>query len=112
MPEAALHESLRQFECNARTTKRFARIFATWLIWIQHSQRGRRAVLAREMVIGDNEVHAEAIRSLGGGEGTNAGVHADDEMNACGGGAFDYVSTKIVAFFDSMGNVKVGRTAA
>ena len=110
--EAALHESLRQFEGNARAAQRFAGIFATWLIRIQHRQRGRHAVLAWEVVVGDDEVHAEAMRGLGGGEGTNAGVHADDEMNACGRGAFDHVAAKVVAFFDSMGNVEVSRAAA
>src|SRR5580692_2444714 len=112
MSEAALHERLRQFECNACAAQRFAGIFATWLIRIQHRERGGHAVLAREVVVGDDEVHAEAMRGFGGGEGSNAGINADDEMNACGGGALDHVAAKIVALFDSMGNVEVSRTAA
>jgi hypothetical protein len=64
------------------------------------------------VVVGDDEVHAQALRGVGGGEGTNAGVNADDEMNARRGGTFDHVAAKIVAFFYSMGNVEVGGTAA
>ncbi len=63
-------------------------------------------------MVGDNEVHAEVVCGLSSREGANACVHADDQPNASGGGALDYVAAKIVAFLNSVRNVKVRGAAA
>ena len=63
------------------------------------------------MVIGNDEVNAEAMRGLGGGEGANAGVNADDEMNSGGGGALNHIAAEIITFLDAVRHVEVGGAA-
>ena len=50
--------------------------------------------------------------SLGGGEGANAGVDADDEADACGGGLLDDLVAHAVAFADAVRHVELDLAAA
>ena len=79
---------------------------------IQHRQRGRYAVVFGQVMVGDDQVHTETLRGFGGGEGANAGVHADDERHSGGGGALDHVVLHAVAFADAVRHVEVGAAAA
>ena len=58
-----------------------------------------------EMVVGDDEVEAEELRFVGCGKGADAGVDADDEADACGGGLSEDAGLHAVAFADAMRDV-------
>ena len=70
------------------------------------------AVRSGQVMIGDDEIDAEAPRGLRRGKGANAHVDADDEANACGCGAFDYIVAQVVALANAMRDVEVGGAAA
>src|SRR5579872_4113463 len=52
------------------------------------------------------------MRGLGGGEGADAHIDADDEANACLGRALDYVVAHVVAFANAVRNVEIGGASA
>ena len=89
-----------------------AGIIASVLIWIHNDQRLRDAVRPRQVVVGDDQVDSNAPRSFGGGEGANAGVDADDEPHAVGGGALDHLVAHAIAFADAVRYVKLSRSPA
>src|SRR5450432_596810 len=70
------------------------------------------SVLARNVVVGNDQINAKPARGFRSGESPDAGVHTDNEANACGCGGFDDIATKIVSLMNSMRNVKVGSAAA
>ena len=82
------------------------------MIWINHGQRLRNAVQPRQVMVGDDQVHSGAPRGFGGGKGADAGVHADDQPHAVGGGALDHLVAHAIAFADAVRHVKVSRPAA
>ena len=86
----------------------FARVFAAELIGIQHGERGGHAFLPGKMVVGNDEVDAQPFGRLGGGEGADPGIDADDQAHARGGGALDHVVLHAVAFADAVRDVEVG----
>ena len=66
----------------------------------------------RQVMIGDDQVDANAPRGLGRLKGADAGVHADDHFYARRRGPFDDIIFDSVAFFDPVGDVEVSRAAA
>ena len=70
---------MRQLERNSRTAKVFARIITARLIGIQHGKRARHAICSRQVVIGDNQVHAQSPSRLRCIESANSGIDTDDE---------------------------------
>ena len=62
-------------------------------------------------MIGDDKVHAEAVRRFRGPERADAHVHADDQTNSRGRGSFDHVIAHVIAFADAVRNVEVGSAA-
>ena len=58
-----------------------------------------------EVVVGDDEVEAEGFGLVGGGEGADAGVDADDEADAGGCGVGEDSGLHAVAFADAVGDV-------
>ena len=65
-----------------------------------------------QVVVGDDEVDAQALRGFSGGKGADAGVHADDEPNATLGGLLDDLVAHAVAFADAVRHVVVDLSAA
>ncbi len=100
------------FERYAGSAELFVGILASRLIGIDDRQRAGNAVGSRQVMVGDDQVDAEALRGFGGGEGADAHVDADDEANACGCGAFDHIVAQIVAFANAVRHVKIGGASA
>ena len=57
------------------------------------------------MVVGDDEVKAETRGLLAGAEGPDAGIDADDEADAFGGGELEAGVGDTVALADAVGDV-------
>ena len=110
--EAALHQSLRQFESHARAAELLVGIFASRLIGIDDGQRLGHAIGTGQVMVGDDQIDAQALRRFRGREGADAHVDADDQANAGGGGALDHVVAHVVAFANAVRHVEVGRAAA
>ena len=110
-PSGALQQCLRQLEGHARAAQEFAGIAAIGLVGIQHRQRPRNAFARHQMVVGDDQVHPRALGGLGGGKGTDAGVHADDQPDSVGGGALDHLVAHAVAFQQPVWHVEVAAAA-
>ena len=88
-------------------------IFASGLVGIQNGQCLRNAfVRFGQMMVGDDEIHANAFGCVGGGEGANAGVDGDDQANPGFGGALDHVVLHAVALFDPVRDVELRGAAA
>jgi hypothetical protein len=104
-----LHQSLRQLERHARAAQILAGIIASILIWINNDQRLRNAVHPRQMMVGDDQVYSGTPRRFGGRERADAGIHADDQPHAVGGGALDHFVAHAIAFADAMRHMKVSR---
>jgi len=67
---------------------------------------GADGVDFRQVVVGDDKVEAERLGGAGGGEGTDAGVDADNEADAFGGGGFEDLVAHAVAFFEAVRDVE------
>ena len=77
------------------------------MIGIEDGERdGECVVGGRQMVIGDDEVEAEAARGFSFSEGAHAGVDGDDEADAFGVGGFKDAGLHAVAVAQAMGDVK------
>ena len=63
-------------------------------------------------MVGDDEINAATRGGFGGGEGANAGIDADDEVDATRGGLLDDLVAHAVAFADAMRHVIFGLAAA
>ncbi len=61
-------------------------ILATGLVGIDDGNGLGDALRLRQVMVGDDEIDATALGCLGGGEGADAGVNADDEADAAGRG--------------------------
>ncbi len=105
-------QALRQLESHARAAQRFAGIVAARLIGIHYRQSLGHAIGAGQMVIGDDQVHAQALRCFRRGKGANAHVHADDQPDAGGRGALDDVVAHVVAVANAVRDMEVGGAAA
>jgi len=64
------------------------------------------------VMIRDDEVDSGAACGLGGSEGADAGVDADDEANTIGGSALDDIFAQVVALADAMRDMEIGSAAA
>ena len=103
----AFQQCLRQLECDGRAAQGFFRISAAVLIGIEDRERdGNRVVDTRKMMIGDDEVEPEALRSLSFGEGAHAGIDGDDESHAVGVCSFEHGRLQAVAFAQPMRHMK------
>ena len=90
----------------------FFRISAAGLVGIEDGERiGKGVMRIGKMVVGDDEVEAEAARGLSFSEGAHAGVDGDDKADAFGVGCFKDARLHAVAFAQAMGNVKAGDAA-
>ena len=67
---------------------------------------GRVSCASGKMVIGDDEVEAEAARGFSFSEGAHAGVDGDDDANAVGVGRFKHARLHAVAVAEAMRDVK------
>ena len=72
---------------------------------------GRASSARVQMVVGDDEVEAEAARGFSFSEGAHAGVDGDDEADTVGVSRFKNARLHAVAFAEAMGDVKAGFTA-
>ena len=64
----------------------------------------------RQMVVGDDEVEAEAARGFSFSEGAHAGVDRDDDADTVGVSRFKDARLHAVAVTEAMGNVKADVT--
>ena len=96
---------MRDFECHASTAQRLAGVVTTLLIRIHNRQSSRYPVRLRQVVIGDDEIDAPAVRCFASRECPNTGVHADDDANAAVGRLLDHLIAHPVAFTDAMRHV-------
>ena len=105
-------ERLGQLECHARAAEMLAGVGAIGLVGVEDGERlGKTKCRFRQVMIGDDEVQVEARGFIGGGEGANAGVHADDEAHAFSGGAGEHLGLHAVAVAETMGDVVAGGAA-
>ncbi len=108
----ALEQGLSELQSDRCAAERLLWITAVVLIRIEDGQRNRNSVVrARKMVVGDDEVEAEALRGFGFGKGAHAGVYSDDETNALGICGFKYGRLQSVALAQAMGHVKANLAA-
>ena len=92
--------------------KRLAGISAARLIGIDHGQRGRNALRAGKMMVGDDQVHAQAACRFRRSKGADAHIHTDNELDAGSGGPLDDVVTHVIAIADAVRNMEIGGAAA
>ena len=64
-----------------------------------------------QVMVGDDEIEAEAARGFSFSEGAHAGVDGDDDADAFGVGRFKHAGLHAVAVAEAMGNVKADETA-
>ena len=77
-----------------------------------YGERVRDAIGTGKVVVGDDQVDSETLRSFGGREGADAHVNANDQVNARRSGALDHVIAHVVAFAKAVRHVEVGGAAA
>src|SRR5258708_28854308 len=63
------------------------------------------------MMVGDDEVEAEAARGFSGGKGANARINADDELDSSRGGLLNDIVLHAVAVTNAMGDVEISGAA-
>ena len=110
--EAALHQALREFEGHARAAELLVGILASRLVGIDYGQCLGHAVGTGEVMISDDEIHAQAVRRFRRREGADAHIDADDQANAGRSRAFDHIVAQIIAFPNAVRDVEIGRAAA
>ena len=109
---AALENSLSELEGDGCAAKGFFRVGAAGLVGIEDGERVGDGVAGLEqMVVGDDEVEAEAAGGFCFSEGAHAGVDGDDEAHAVGIGGFKDAGLQAVALAEAMGDVKAGIAA-
>ena len=97
---------MRKFEGHCSTAEGFEGIGAVCLGGIEDGDRfGDADYIVGQVVVGDDEIHAEGFGFLSCGEGANAGVYADDQTNSCGGCLAEYSSLHSVAFAEAVRDV-------
>ena len=82
------------------------------MIRIQNGNRGGNSLLPGQMMIGNNQVNAQAASSFGRGKSPDAGIDGDDQTHPGRSRALDDVIFHAIAFPDSVRNVEIGRTPA
>ena len=108
----ALEQRLSKLEGDRRTAERLLGIAAVVLVGIENGQRNRDGIVgSRKMVVGDDEVEAEALRGFCFGKGAHSGVDSDDETNTLGIGGFEYGGLQSVALAQSMGHMEANLAA-
>ena len=106
-------EGLREFERDGRAAERFLGIAAAVLVGIEDGEGSGSGFirLSAKMMVGDDEVEAEALRGLGLSERAHAGVDGDDEADALGIRGFKHAGLQAVAFAQTMRNMEANRAA-
>ena len=108
----AFQQRLRQLQRDGRAAKRFLGISAAVLVGVEDGESGwNRIIDAREMMIGDDEVKPEALRTLSFGKGAHARVDSDDEANAVGVCGFEHRRLQPVALAQPVRNMKAHHAA-
>ena len=122
---AALEQRLRELERDGGAAEGFLRVGAAGLIGIEDSERGGNGVVdgatphgrrpvwpkwrpgsGRQVMVGDDEVEAEAARGFRFSEGPHAGIDGDNDADALGVGRFQHARLHAVAFAQAMGNME------
>ena len=104
---AALEQRLRQLERDGRAAEGFFRIGAAGLVGIEDGERiGDGIVGVGQVMVGDDEVEAEAPRGFSFGKGAHAGVDGDDEAHAVGVRGFKHARLQAVALAEAMRHMK------
>src|ERR1700722_18124767 len=65
-----------------------------------------------QVMVSNDQIDAGAARSFSGGEGADAGVHADNQPHAVGRSALDHLVAHAIAFADAVWDMEVSRSAA
>src|SRR5215213_5873263 len=98
---------MNQFESDSDSGQVLVRIFTTNLIWVEHCESGRRALLfVRHVVIGDDHVETVFARPVEWFMSANAAVDADDQRVTIGYCLFDRRLLNTVAFGKAMRDMK------
>src|SRR5579884_3878005 len=71
----------------------------------------RHAVSFRQVMIGDDQIYTGAPGRFRSGKGANAGVDANDQPYAVGGGTLDDLVLHPIAVTKPMGDVEFGGAA-
>lgn len=77
------------------------------LVGIQDSQRGRhRVVCLGQVMVGNDQVQTQPLRSFRFGERSHAGINRDDQTNAFGVCCFQHAGLQPVALMQAVRNMK------
>src|SRR5882672_7669080 len=81
-------------------------IYARRAFWTQHGEGfGGNVFAVRQMMVADDEVDSQFARQSGFGVRFDPDVGGDDDLKPLGGGAFDNLARKSVAFGEPVGDV-------
>jgi len=109
---AALEDGLGEFESDGRAAEGFLWVRAVGLIGIEDGEGvGKLIAGGAEMVVGNDEVEAEAAGSERLSEGAHAGVNGDDEANAFSIRGFKDGGLEAVALVEAVGDVEADLAA-
>ena len=109
---APLQQRLRQLHRNGRAAEKFFRISAGGLVGIENGQRvGHGIAGLQQMMVGDDQVQAQAARGFGLGKGSHAGVHRNDQPDALGVSRFKHARLQAVALAQPVRHMEAGHAA-
>ena len=101
-----LKDGLCELEGDGGSAELFVGIGAAGLVGVEDGEGlGDAGAGVGKVVVGDDEVEAEAGGFFGGGEGADAGVDGDDELDAFSRGVGEAGGLDAVAFAEAMGDV-------
>ena len=102
-----LKQRLGELERDGSAAEAFFGIGAARLIRVEDGEgNGKRVVGVGQVVVGDDEVEAEAARGIGFSKRAHARVDGDDDANAFGLGRFKHARLHAIAVAEAMRNVK------
>ena len=104
-----LQQGLRELEGDPCAAEVLAGIAAARLVGVEDGERVRQAEAGnlRQMMIGDDEVEAQARGGFGSGEIAYAGVHADDQADALPGRGGQHLRLHAVAFAQTVRHMEI-----
>ena len=106
-------QGLGELEGDSRAAEVLAGVVAARLVGIENGEGGRKTSgRVGEVVIGDDQVDAQSGGGLGGGEGADSGIDADDQPGSGGDGCFDDLAFHAVALAEPVGDVEADVASA
>ena len=105
-----MEQGLHELESDADAAESFVGIGTVRAVGIENGERGRQDALGQVM-IGDDDVHAERTGAFDDGGGADSGVHADDELDAVGCRRFHLARVHAVAVAETIRNLEADRAA-